>query len=37
MFFNTHFDHRGVQARIESARLIRRRVVELCCGLKLVS
>jgi endonuclease/exonuclease/phosphatase family metal-dependent hydrolase len=28
MFFNTHFDHRGVQARIESARLIRRRVVE---------
>jgi endonuclease/exonuclease/phosphatase family metal-dependent hydrolase len=28
MFFNTHFDHRGVQARIESARLLRRRVVE---------
>ena len=28
MFFNTHFDHRGVQARIESARLIRRRVIE---------
>ena len=28
VFFNTHFDHRGVQARIESARLIRRRVIE---------
>ncbi|NOT59697.1 MAG: endonuclease/exonuclease/phosphatase family protein [Acidobacteria bacterium] len=28
MFFNTHFDHRGEQARIESARLIRRRVAE---------
>jgi endonuclease/exonuclease/phosphatase family metal-dependent hydrolase len=28
IFFNTHFDHRGVQARIESARLVRRRVIE---------
>jgi endonuclease/exonuclease/phosphatase family metal-dependent hydrolase len=28
MFFNTHFDHRGVQARLESARLLRRRVEE---------
>lgn len=28
-YFNTHFDHRGVQARIESARLIRRRVIEM--------
>lgn len=28
MFFNTHFDHRGVQARLESARLLRRRVAE---------
>jgi endonuclease/exonuclease/phosphatase family metal-dependent hydrolase len=28
MFFNTHFDHRGVQARVESARLLRRRVAE---------
>ena len=28
VFLNTHFDHRGRQARLESARLIRRRVVE---------
>jgi endonuclease/exonuclease/phosphatase family metal-dependent hydrolase len=28
MFFNTHFDHRGGQARLESARLLRRRVAE---------
>lgn len=28
MFFNTHFDHRGQQARIESARLLRRRIAE---------
>ncbi len=25
VFFNTHFDHRGEQARLESARLLRRR------------
>jgi endonuclease/exonuclease/phosphatase family metal-dependent hydrolase len=29
LFFNTHFDHRGVEARLESARLLRRRVAEL--------
>lgn len=29
LFFNTHFDHRGVEARLESARLLRRRVTEL--------
>lgn len=29
VFLNTHFDHRGRQARLESARLIRRRVIEL--------
>ena len=29
VFLNTHFDHRGRQARLESARLIRRRVVDL--------
>jgi endonuclease/exonuclease/phosphatase family metal-dependent hydrolase len=29
VFLNTHFDHRGRQARLESARLIRRRVLEL--------
>lgn len=28
MFFNTHFDHRGEQARVESAKLIRRKVEE---------
>ena len=28
MFFNTHFDHRGEQARVESARLIRQRIAE---------
>lgn len=28
MFFNTHFDHRGEQARVEAAKLIRRKVVE---------
>lgn len=28
MFFNTHFDHRGNQARVESAKLIRRKVEE---------
>lgn len=26
VFFNTHFDHRGQQARVESAKLIRRKV-----------
>lgn len=29
VFFNTHFDHRGVQARLEAARLLRRRVAEM--------
>jgi endonuclease/exonuclease/phosphatase family metal-dependent hydrolase len=28
LIFNTHFDHRGVQARLEAARLLRRRVAE---------
>lgn len=27
-YFNTHFDHRGEQARVESAKLIRRKVEE---------
>ncbi len=30
-FFNTHFDHRGPQARLESARLLRSRI-EAQCG-----
>jgi endonuclease/exonuclease/phosphatase family metal-dependent hydrolase len=29
MFFNTHFDHRGTQARLESARLLRRRIADV--------
>ena len=29
-FFNTHFDHRGKQARVESARLLRQRMED--CG-----
>jgi endonuclease/exonuclease/phosphatase family metal-dependent hydrolase len=29
LFFNTHFDHRGPTARLESAKLIRRKIVEL--------
>ena len=29
VWFNTHFDHRGVQARLESARLLRGRITEL--------
>jgi endonuclease/exonuclease/phosphatase family metal-dependent hydrolase len=29
LFLNTHFDHRGVEARKESARLLRRRIGEL--------
>jgi endonuclease/exonuclease/phosphatase family metal-dependent hydrolase len=28
LFFNTHFDHRGAEARLQSARLLRRRVAE---------
>src|SRR4051794_26602360 len=35
-FFNTHFDHRGPQARIESARLLRRKVEELGVGCRVV-
>ena len=28
LFFNTHFDHKGQTARLESAKLIRRKIVE---------
>jgi endonuclease/exonuclease/phosphatase family metal-dependent hydrolase len=28
-FFNTHYDHRGAQARTESSRLLRRKIAEL--------
>lgn len=33
MFFNLHMDHIGVQARIESAKLIRKKIAELGRGL----
>jgi endonuclease/exonuclease/phosphatase family metal-dependent hydrolase len=36
LFLNTHFDHRGRAARLESARLIRRKLGELGAGCRLV-
>ncbi|HEX5734337.1 MAG TPA: endonuclease/exonuclease/phosphatase family protein [Blastocatellia bacterium] len=36
LFFNTHFDHRGAEARVESARLVRSRVAELGEGCRVV-
>ncbi len=36
VFVNTHFDHRGEQARLESARLIRTVALELATGSPLV-
>jgi endonuclease/exonuclease/phosphatase family metal-dependent hydrolase len=35
-FFNTHFDHRGPQARLQSARLIREQVGALGRGCSLI-
>ena len=35
-FFNTHFDHRGQEARLESARLIRNRLGEMAGDLPFV-
>jgi endonuclease/exonuclease/phosphatase family metal-dependent hydrolase len=35
-FFNTHFDHRGMVARLESAKLIRRKLAEVGDGGALV-
>jgi len=32
LLFNTHFDHRGQDAREESARLLRRKIVEIAGG-----
>lgn len=34
--FNTHFDHRGPLARLESARLLRRKVAELAPGSRVI-
>ncbi len=36
LFLNTHFDHMGVQAREESARLIRSKITELGQGCRVV-
>ena len=35
-FFNTHFDHRGARARLESARLIRRQIGALGAGCRVI-
>ncbi|MBI1321996.1 hypothetical protein GC170_02250 [bacterium] len=35
-YFNTHFDHRGQQARLESSRLIRRKIAELAPGCRVI-
>ena len=32
LFFNTHFDHLGKQARVESAKLMRQRMTDLAAG-----
>lgn len=36
LFLNTHFDHKGVNARIESARLLRRQVASLGAGCAVI-
>jgi endonuclease/exonuclease/phosphatase family metal-dependent hydrolase len=36
LFLNTHFDHRGPQARLESSRLLRRETVSLGQGCSLI-
>lgn len=36
LYFNTHFDHRGEQARTESAKLIRRRIVEAGKNVRVI-
>ena len=35
-FFNTHFDHRGPKARIESAKILRKKIEELGRGCRVV-
>jgi endonuclease/exonuclease/phosphatase family metal-dependent hydrolase len=35
-FFNTHFDHRGPEARRQSAKLIRQKIVSLAAGGRVV-
>jgi endonuclease/exonuclease/phosphatase family metal-dependent hydrolase len=36
LYFNTHFDHKGVKARVESAKLLAARVEEAPAGLPIV-
>lgn len=36
LFVNTHFDHRGAEARLQSARLLRGRLAELGAGCSIV-
>ncbi|MCM4162948.1 MULTISPECIES: endonuclease/exonuclease/phosphatase family protein [unclassified Arenibacter] len=36
VFFNTHFDHRGVEARIKSAELLKSKIVDLAQGRPVV-
>lgn len=36
IFMNTHFDHRGKQARIESAALLKAKASELAAGMQLI-
>lgn len=36
LFMNTHFDHRGTEARLESAKLLRKKAVELGRGASVV-
>lgn len=36
VFANTHFDHRGRQARLESAKLIQRRAAEVPYGMPII-
>jgi endonuclease/exonuclease/phosphatase family metal-dependent hydrolase len=35
-FFNTHFDHRGPKARVESARLLHKKLAELGKGCRII-
>jgi endonuclease/exonuclease/phosphatase family metal-dependent hydrolase len=35
-FFNTHFDHRGPIARLESAKLIRRKISEMAADCRVI-
>lgn len=36
VWFNTHFDHRGQQARLESAKLLRRKVLEVAAESRFI-